>query len=60
MLETSQIVALFKHFFKDHTYGETLKEYISKHNPKTTADIELLERKWLYSQNHHTGGGQWL
>ena len=60
MLEMSQLSALLKHFFQSPNYGETLKQYIVKHNPKTTADIEMLERKWLYRQNNHTGGGQWL
>lgn len=60
MLEMSQLGALFKHFFHTPNYGETLKEYVLKHNPKTTSDIEMLEKRWLYRQNNHTGGGQWL
>lgn len=60
MLEMSQLTALFKHLFTSKDYGNTLKEYIVKHNPKTTSDIEMLERRWLYRQNNHTGGGQWL
>lgn len=60
MLETNQIVALFKHFFTDRSYGESLQQYIASKNPKTPADVEILERQWQYRQNHHSSGGQWL
>jgi len=60
MLEMSQLGAVIKHFFRSPSYGDTLREYVIKHNPKTTSDIEMLEKRWLYRQNNYTGGGQWL
>lgn len=59
MLEHSQILASIKHFFESRGYGNTLREYIVNNNPKTHADIEILERQWLYRNFQHTGG-QWL
>ena len=56
MLDMTQLLVVIKHLFKDKNYGDTLKEYITKHNPQTTSDIEILERQWLYRQNRYTGG----
>ncbi len=58
MLNTDQIAALFRHFFTDRSYGDSLQRYILSKNPKNSADIELIERQWQYRQNNH--GGQWL
>lgn len=49
----------FKNLFAVKSYGDSLKEYIIKNNPKNNADVEVLERQWLYKQNQYTGG-QWL
>lgn len=45
--------------FKSTTHGDSLKEYILHNNPKSTADIELLEKQWSYKnfQNNNRG---WL
>lgn len=59
MLDMTQLLTVFKHLFKDRSYGDSLHEYITSHNPKTAADIEVLERQWLYGQMRNTGG-QWL
>lgn len=56
MLEMSQLLSVFKHLFKDRGYGENLQDFIASRNPKTPADIEHLERQWLYNIRH---GGQW-
>jgi len=58
MLEMTQLISVFKHLFKDRGYGETLQDYIAAQNPKTTADVEHLERQWQYSNIKQ--GGQWL
>jgi hypothetical protein len=60
MLKTTRLLALFKHIFQDQSYGQSLQNYIVSKHPKTSADVELLERQWQYKQNHYTGGGQWL
>lgn len=57
MLDMTQLLAVFKHLFRDRSYGDSLQDFIASHNPKTPADIEHLERKWQY-QRH--AGGQWL
>lgn len=58
MLEISQLLSVFKHLFKDtSTYSESLQNFIASRNPKTPADVEHLERQWLYSNRQ---GGQWL
>lgn len=49
----------FKNLFAVKSYGDSLKDYIVKNNPKNNADVEVLERQWLYKQKKHTGG-QWL
>lgn len=48
-----------KNFFKSNTQGESLKQYILYNNPKSTADIELLEKQWLYRSYQNNNGG-WL
>lgn len=53
------IFCFFKSFFKVGDYGDSLRSYIVSQNPKTTADVEILERQWLYKQKQHTGG-KWL
>lgn len=58
MLEMTQLLSVFKHLFKDQVYGETLQNYIASRHPKTTADIEHLERQWQYRNIKQ--GGQWL
>lgn len=52
----NKINRLIKQYFYSDNYGNNLKKFIAKHNPKTSADIESLERRWLYKQN----GGMWL
>lgn len=52
----NKINQLIKQYFYSDNYGNNLKKFIAKHSPKTPADIEYLERQWLYKQN----GGSWL
>jgi hypothetical protein len=55
MLEMSQLLNLFKHVFQDKSYGQSIEQYILKHNPQSPGDIERLERQW-----QHRNGGMWL
>ena len=57
MLEINQLKDVIKHLFQAKSYGKSLQDYVIAKNPKTTADIERLERDWQYS---NFKGGQWL
>lgn len=48
-----------ENIFKSDTHGESLKQYILYNNPKSTSDIELLERQWLY-KNYKNNNRGWL
>ncbi len=57
MLKTEKFFKFIKNMFTDRTYGRTLEQYIIKHHPKNSQDIEILERKWQYRQQL---GGHWI
>lgn len=59
MFDMTQLLAAVQHIFKGKSYGDSLHDYITAHNPKTAADVEVLERQWLYGHMRNTGG-QWL
>lgn len=54
-----KILEIFGNIFRSTAHGESLKEYILHNNPKSTADIELLERQWLY-RSHKNNNRGWL
>jgi hypothetical protein len=59
MLTVENIYTLLGRLFKTPSYGEHLENYIVSHNPKTSGDIERLEKQWQQNKNH-IHGGQWL
>lgn len=54
-----KILEILGNTFRSTTHGESLKEYILHNNPKSTADIELLEKQWLY-RNYQNNNRGWL
>jgi hypothetical protein len=48
-----------KNIFKSTSHGDSLKEYIIYNNPKSTADIELLEKQWAY-KSFQNNNRSWL
>lgn len=60
MLEMSQLLAVIKNFFDDKSYGQSIEQYILKHNPQSPGDIERLERQWQYRQGYKSSEGMWL
>lgn len=53
------LIDKLENIFKSNTHGESLKQYILCNNPKSTSDIELLEKQWLYRSYQNNNRG-WL
>lgn len=47
--------SLFNNFSKPQTYGSALEEYIVRHSPKTTCDVDRLVRQFNIDQERNSG-----